>query len=187
MVIDRIPRTLRATNHHAQNQHQSEIFNPVQGCEPRVIDRRVREQILVRKQRKSVKENPSGQQEKKSQARSVGFLVGSIQMWPHHHRRHERNQVQKQRRISYGTVWHVAVPQNRIIHINPLVQRPESITDRNKYPKYATTLRSLDRVLDSESGRQKKQQEVNASPVRGQLITESQAKGEDSFDRKESE
>src|SRR5579863_2920080 len=99
MIIDGLPRPLRATNHQEENQNQSEIFHRVQGRKPWVINRGVRQQILVWKEHESIKKDPSDQQEKKRQARPVRFLVGSIQMWLHRHRRHQGDEVKKQRRI----------------------------------------------------------------------------------------
>jgi hypothetical protein len=111
---------------------------------------------LVGKEQKRVKKDPRDQQKKESQARAVRFLVIAIQMRQHRYRCHERDQVKEQRWVSDGIIWDFGVPQESIVHVKPLVQRPESITDGNKHPKNATTLRSLFCVQDCESGRQKK-------------------------------
>lgn len=100
MVIDRLPRSLRQASHDAQKQHQSGVFQRIQDGKPRVVDFGIREQILIRKQKISVKKDPEDQQKDEVQGRSIRLLVVLLQMWLHRDGCHERHQMEKQRWIS---------------------------------------------------------------------------------------
>src|SRR5215472_2379608 len=95
--------------------------------------------------------------------------------------------MQKQHGISNRTVGHLDVKAKLVVQVNPLVQRPQTITNGKESPEQPAAQRVSYCVANRETRSQNQKQEITDAAVRKQEGTRLQAERKRGFDHDDSD
>src|SRR5215471_5077290 len=110
-----------------------------------------------------------------------------VEMGKNRQSSHEGYDMQKQHRISNRAVGHLGVKAKLVVQVNPLVQRPQTITNCQESPEQPAAQRVSDCVANRETRSQNQKQEITDAAVRKQERTRLHAERKRGFDDYDSE